>query len=205
MNHTLQKLMSRWYRITVQHLDPDRCASSRKETSQLRDDMVALFEQYNIKSVFDAGCNDTAWARELNTYVKYSGGDISPGPVAEAWNWRSDLDISIHDCTTDPFPSVDCILSRDVVIHLNQADRQRFINNWLSSRVPWLLVTQQREVIKNQDFEYSEDRLGESQINWQLPPWSWPEPREIIQEVVDTIPGKAIGRCLALWHRDDIA
>lgn len=91
------------------------------------------------------------------------------------------------------------------MIHLNQADQQRFINNWLSSRVPWLLVTQQREVIKNQDFEYDEDRLGESQINWQLPPWSWPKPREIIQEVVDTIPGKAIGRCLALWHRDDIA
>lgn len=204
MNHTLQKLMSRWYRITVQHFDPDRGASSRKETVTLRDNMVDLFQRHNIKSIFDAGCNDTAWARELGTYVKYSGGDISPGPVAEAWGWRPDLDITIHDCTTDAFPAVDLILSRDVVIHLNQADRQRFVNNWLASGVPWLLVTQQFDVFENQDFEYSADHLHDRGINWRLAPWSWPEPRDTVQEVVDTMPDKRIGRCLALWHRDDI-
>ena len=204
MNTQLQKLMSRWYRITVQHFDPERGSSSRKETAQLRDDMIALFEQYNIKSVFDAGCNDTAWARELNTYVKYSGGDISPGPVAEAWNWRPDLEISIHDCTTDPFPPVDCILSRDVVIHLNLADRQRFVQNWLASGVPWLLVTQQNDIDRNSDFDYASDRLGEAPVNWRIEPWGWPEPRSMIKEVVTAEPSKAIGRCLVLWHRDDI-
>ena len=195
--------MSKFYRSMNAKMPDERGSSGVVQTQRLRDDMLKLFEQYNIKKLFDAGCNDCVWANALAQYVDYSGGDISPSLIAEAWNWYPNLNVDIFDVTTDPIPSVDCVLLRDVAIHLVTADKKLAIKNWLTSGVPWILMTQMEDSDQNTDGTYPTD-LYVSSINWCISPWNFPEPREKIVEVGYGVTGNKPGRRLALWHRDDI-
>jgi hypothetical protein len=203
MNNALQKFMSKFYRISIQPGIDDRGSSSLIGTQKLRDDILKLLEKYNIRSIFDGGCNDCKWASSLAQYIDYQGGDIAPGLIAEAWHWYPYLNINIHDVTTDPFPPVELVMIRDVAIHLNNQDKQRVIKNWLDSNIPFLLTTHNIDQEQNTDFDYA-DEFPVSPVNWCLMPWNFPQPRDYITETVDQAENKAAGRVLALWHRDDI-
>ena len=200
MNKELQRYMNLTYRSDSQDTPALRGHSSPDHAATLRDPMINLFAQHNISSIFDSGCNDCHWSWLLSHYIKYQGGDISPGLISNAWFKYPDLNVDIHDCTTDPFPEVDCVLSRDVLIHLSLLDQQRFVNNWLNSNVPWLLTTHCSDVPCNDTFEYSNDLFNDAPINWCVAPWNWPAPRAVIAEFNQV----KLGRQLALWHRDDI-
>lgn len=195
--------MSEFYRSINARMPDDRGSSSFVQTQTLRDDMLKLFEQYNIKSIFDAGCNDCVWAHALAQYLDYQGGDISPSLIAEAWHWYPNLAVDIFDVTTDPIPRVDCVLMRDVAIHLITADKKLAIENWLRSGVPWILMTHNEDIQVNESGVYSVN-LHESLINWCIAPWNFPGPRQTIIEVGDGVTGTKPGRRLALWHRDEI-
>jgi hypothetical protein len=149
--------------------------------------------------MFDSGCNDCAWASRWEDSILYSGGDISLSMVSEAWNNFPHLDVILHDATTDPFPAVDVIFSRDVAIHLNDGDKKKLINNWLLSGVPWLMITQDETVDENRDFEY-DDRFPLAPVNWCIRPWNFPVPVDRVYEIKNS----ARGRCMALWHRNQI-
>ena len=194
MNVELQEIFSRWYRPELLQNSVDG-ASSVAGTTQLRFRIVELFQRYNITSIFDAGCNDCGWMSLVMPYVRYHGGDISRHLVKDLQQRKPELDIVLHDITTDTIPAVDLLFVRDVAIHLNNKDKLQMWKNWISSEVPWILTTHIRDVDKNIDFEYS-DNFPFSAMNWELEPWNFPAPADAIDEYG---PG---GRCLALWHRD---
>jgi hypothetical protein len=108
------------------------------------------------------------------------------------------LDIVWHDVTTDPLPAVDLLFVRDVAIHLNTADKQRLISNWISSEISWILMTQD-DLIVNSDFEYNPETFPESQVNWMATPWNFPAPTDILLESEN-----GNNRKLALWHRSQL-
>jgi len=199
MNKDLQRFMSQFYRQSIQPKNSDRGFSSYDGTQYLRDNIIKLFEKHSIQSVFDAGCNDCGWANVLAQYVDYHGGDIAPGLIAEAWaNWP-DLDIQIHDITTDPIPNVDAVLMRDVTIHLSHSDKHKVIKNWISSGVPWILMTHCLDHSENIMFDEYTTQFPVYQINWSIEPWNFPQPVDCANEM----PG-GNGRVLGLWHRDQI-
>jgi hypothetical protein len=193
MNIVLQKIFSNWYSPT-QTAGNLTGASSVPGTQRLRDNIIELFERYNISSIFDAGCNDCNWMKIVSQYVQYQGGDISLAMVADAWRHHPELDIVLHDVTTDPIPDVDLLFVRDVAIHLNNHDRGQLWLNWYRGNVPWILITHQTYVDQNTDVEYSTENFPFSAVNWQLPPWNFPAP---LDQVID--PGS---NPMSLWHRD---
>lgn len=209
MNLQLQKLFSTLY-SPDQTRNAVRGASSINGTVNIAQDIENLFDQYNIKSMFDAGCNDCGWMSKVidHTKVAYQGGDISLAMVAHVWRMRPELDVQVHDATTDPFPQVDLLFVRDVAIHLNNADKKKLWQNWLDSEIPWILITHNKEInpnnkpptdafYSNKDLEYNQT-LPEAMANWELEPWCFPSP---IEQIWEYGPG---GRCLALWHRTQI-
>lgn len=195
MNKFLQRLFTNWYH-------PDQTdnkvggASSLAGTVKLRDQLVELFKRRQIKSIFDAGCNDCNWMNRISEYVEYHGGDISLGMIAEAWRNYPELDIILHDITTDPVPAVDLLFVRDVAIHLNNEDRLKLWKNWYNSNVAWIMITHCQDEFDNQDIEYKDNQFPFSSVNWEIDPWNFPVP---IDSVYEYKPG---GRCMALWHRD---
>ena len=193
MNLVLQKIFSNWY-LPTQTNGNLTGASSIPGTQRLRDNIIKLFERHNISSIFDAGCNDCNWMKIVSQFVQYQGGDISLAMVADVWQRHPELDIVLHDVTTDPIPDVDLLFVRDVAIHLNNHDRRQLWLNWYRSNVPWILITHQTYVDQNTDIEYSTENFPFSAVNWQLPPWNFPAPLDYTIEINSND--------MSLWHRD---
>lgn len=197
MNNDLQKIFSIFYTPALTNNQVEG-ASSELGTRALRDKIVDLFARYSISSIFDAGCNDCNWMQIISQYVNYKGGDISLAMVADVWRWFPDLDVIVHDITTDPIPDVDLLFVRDVAIHLNNKDKLCLWKNWMNNNVPWILITHNKEVTNNEDALYVRNKLPFAAANWELAPWNFPPPLDFVDEYG---PG---GRCLGLWHRDQL-
>jgi hypothetical protein len=195
MNNQLQNMFSKWYGPKVS--DNSQGASSISGTQKLRDNLPTLWKQYNITSMFDAGSNDCNWSQLLSKDIKYCGGDISTNMVEHVQTQCPWLDIKLHDVTTDPLPDVDLLFIRDVAIHLSTDDKKLLLKNWMSSNIPWLLITHNQEADHNIDVNYSMD-FPWAPVNWRLSPWNFPMPTNYIDEMAPN------GRCMALWHRDQI-
>ena len=197
MNLDLQKIFTFFYNERKVPADAERGASSTAYTERLRSQMLGIFKKHNILSMFDAGCNDCTWMSLLSDYVDYSGGDISPPMVAQAKQNHPEFDVIVHDVTTDPLPTVDLLFVRDVAIHLNQHDKWLLFNNWVSSGIPWIMITNDPGVQQNHDFKYDTE-LNEfpvAGINWSLAPWNFPSPTDCAYEMQEDY-----GRGMALWH-----
>lgn len=74
MNPQLQKLFSIFY-SPDQTRNSESGASSIEGTHNLRRDIAELFKKYNVRSIFDAGCNDCGWISRLQDYLffEYQG------------------------------------------------------------------------------------------------------------------------------------
>ena len=201
MNKDLQKYMNTRYRGSIQPPVEQRGDSSLNVTVELRRNLLAMFNRYNIKSVFDSGCNDSQWGSTFSQRIEYQGGDIAMGLVAEAWCINPDKNIIVHDCTTDLYPKVDCVFIRDVTIHLTTEDQQRFFKNWLDSDIPWLVISHNPGIKVNTDLKYVTETLNARETNWCIAPWNWPLPTDVVLEPVAKT---ADGRQMGLWHRDQL-
>lgn len=196
MNYQLQKIFSTFYSPDITE-NKTAGASSIVGTTELRKKIIALFEKYNIKSIFDAGCNDCNWMDLIIPHLdKYYGGDISLAMVAYVWHTYPDFEVEVHDITTDPIPSVDLLFVRDVAIHLNYHDKQKLWNNWFNSGVPWILITHNPDHCENHESDYESGKLLVEQVNWCIKPWNFPAP---INTADEYLPG---GRCMGLWHQN---
>lgn len=196
MNNDLMKLMSVNFTPQQQELDRDRGGSSDSHIQNLIHELLELFKKHNIGSMFDAGCNDCKIGIGISPPIEYFGGDISAAMVADSWARRPNFNVKLHDVTTDPLPRVDVLFIKDVTIHLNNQDKKKIIHNWLASQIPWLMVTHD-EFENNRDIDYNEG-FPFAFVNWEKDPWNFPKPTDTVYEIGDA------GRCLALWHRDQI-
>jgi hypothetical protein len=199
MNHDLLKRMSVYFNPVQQSKEPHRNGSDPAVCAPLVAKIIQLGQQYNIKSMFDAGCNDCSWVMPLMSSFDYRGGDISAALMADTWSSRPNLNVVLHDATTDPFPPVDMLFIKEVTIHLNNEDKRKVIKNWLSSGIPWLLITHDDAYVVNQDFDYNQVDFPEASVDWTQAPWNFPPPREMLYMFGGP------GRGMALWHRDQLA
>jgi hypothetical protein len=198
MNLHLQKLFSKFYNALDTNRDNSVGASSIEGTEKLRGKMIKIFKKYHIKKIFDAGCNDCEWTRTFDQDdFKYLGGDISLSMISKVWVRSPHLNVILHDITSDPIPDVDVLFVRDVTLHLNNSDRMLVLKNWINSSVPWLMITHSPHIRENTDIVY-DNGFPASEVNWCLPPWNFPQYTDCIWEYS---PG---GRCMGLWHRDQI-
>ena len=191
-----------------------RGASSVTGTEKLRTQLPALFAQYQIRSMFDAGANDAAWQYPtLSPFVKYCAGERNLLLVETARKKFPLVDIIQHDVTTDALPAVDVLFVRDVAIHFDNKHRIKMFCNWLNSSIPWLLISQTDAVTEN--FNQDQTRPGSSitnpkgwyfsPVNWQLPPWNFPRPTaQVTDEYQEKFDNKPIERFMNLWHQDQI-
>jgi hypothetical protein len=176
-----------------------RGSSSIIGTEFLRSQLPRLFADHNIQAIFDAGAGDCAWqAVTMLQLIDYSAGDGNPNLVANGKNNFPELNICVHDLVQDPLPEVDLLFIRDVAIHLNNYQKKSMLTNWLSSKIPWILMTQLEYVTKNLDIDINNGNFPFAEINWKLAPWNFPEPVDYVLEMPTGT------RFMCLWHRDQI-
>lgn len=175
---------------------------SVERTARLRAAMSQLFDNYQIKSVFDAPCGDFNWMKEFDySTIHYIGADI----VAEmtekvsAEYANSQRRFGYIDITRDSFPTLDLWFCRAGLNHLSTDNVKATLRNFVASEIPYALITAcEGDVIQvgSADEDWSD-------INWQLPPWNFPQPLDSIQDCF--VPPSTRARHMHLFTRQQIS
>lgn len=196
MNENLVSLFSLYYHEPA---NPNLVIPDHYDTRASK--LLTLFRKWNIRKFFDAGCGDRKWMKNnlfVENNIMYFGGDISPYVASFCKETFPELSIQHHDMTTDPFPEVDLIFSSDVVIHLSDNDKIKFLKNFLNSSAKFLLITHSGNHHANHEIVYT-DQFPFAPINWHADPWNFPvELDTIIDDVSVT------GRRLSLWSKEQL-
>ena len=128
--------------------------SSLSYTSSLRKSLPIMFNQFEIKSIFDAPCGDFNWMKEiiLVNDIRYHGVDIVSNIIDSNIRKYSSqrINFSQGDLTKMTFPQSDLMIMRDLLFHLSYQDARFIIKNYLTSNIKFLLTTSHRNIKKIQ-------------------------------------------------------
>lgn len=120
--------------------------SAFSQTPILRENLQQLFEEFNIKTLYDAGCGDANLFHflKIDNLEKYIGAECVEAlsrQNRQQFADRPNMAFITADVVKEPIPMVDLILSRDVVHYLPNELVQQFLDNCQRSGSKYLLVT----------------------------------------------------------------
>ncbi|HEX6452655.1 MAG TPA: class I SAM-dependent methyltransferase [Trebonia sp.] len=169
--------------------------SERARTRQVVRDLNRLIRDFGIRSMLDAPCGDFNWMRDVSLEaVDYLGCDIVEDMIAansaKYGGWARTF--KKLDITVDPMPQVDLILCRDTLVHFSYKRAFATLSNFRASGSKYFLTTTFRETEENVDIGTGWWRP----INLQYPPFSFPEPKEVLLDHSDD---HYDDKVLALW------
>ena len=170
--------------------------SALETTPLLRARLFNLIQKINPRTFLDLGCGDANlfWGMDFSKIaIEYTGWDCVPELITHTqhryqdhWNFL----FQCKDILNTPIFQADLILCRDVVHYLPNDLIQGLLNQILASNSRFLLITHNlySSASANDPTELGIFRP----VNLTYPPFSWPEPQEIIEEDV-------YGKALGLW------
>lgn len=162
----------------------------------------ALIEQRGLRRLFDAPCGDLNWSIGLvrDPGIAYAGGDISASLIADLRQQHPEVDLTVFDICTDPFPNADVWHCRDCLFHLPFADIRRALQNFVQSTIPYALLTTHRARWLHRNLDVS---LGGFRfLDLERSPISLAEAEEYLP---DYRKGSEFPRYVGLWSRAAIA
>jgi len=177
--------------------------STLEGTKNLRSKLPELFEKFSIKTIFDAPCGDFNWMRHFleKSKVNYIGGDIVRPLIDEHnANFQNASTKFLHvDITKDKLPAADLMICRDCLFHLSYNDTKLFLQNFIDSKILYLLTTTyiNQGEFSNQDIKTGGFRL----IDLLSAPYHFEE--NVLYRIEDTIPNET-PREMCLWSREQI-
>lgn len=187
--------------------------STMAATDAIRSALPRIFKDYNVQTFLDAPCGDWFWMRHVDlSEITYIGADISTQLVSEhKKNLEDSTKTFIHlDVTSDVLPQVDMMMCRDCLFHLQFKFRWAFYQNFVTSKIPYLLST-----INHNSQNIDVKRNGGWQpYNPMLAPFFLPAPLEMVHETQTNLPNdwweiQKIGvrqknKSMGIWSRHQI-
>lgn len=172
-------------------------------TETIRKSLRNLFEKLSIKTILDAACGDFNWMRLLNLENKqYIGIDIVKDIIEKnnrLYGSESKL-FFCKDISVDALPQADVIICRDCLAHLSIKKIKEVIQNFKKSGSTYLLATTHIQTILNLD-----NKVGLTfPYNLQLPPFNFPAPLFLIEEVSAEDSSRVTRKSLGLWRLSDL-
>ncbi|MHC5114552.1 MAG: class I SAM-dependent methyltransferase [Planctomycetota bacterium] len=175
--------------------------STLEQTGRLRAVLPGLLERLGVCTLLDLPCGDLNWISRVELPVeRYVGGDIVEDVVSANRARFPDRTFVRLDITRDDLPAADLILCRDCLVHFGYDDVWRALRRLRASGATYLLTTVFTGSTYNKDIETG----GWRQLNLMLPPFSLPEPLEIVNEGCTEADGKYADKSLALWRVCDL-
>ena len=171
--------------------------STLARTQVIREKLPALIRKIGAESLLDAACGDFNWMQHVDLEgARYLGAEVVP-EIVELNRGRYESEsrkFVLLDITRDELPASDLIFCRDCFIHLSNAHIHDALANFKRSECKFLIATTHVSVKKNRDIATG----GWRSVNLTIPPFSLPQPIDVIVENTDT------GKCLGLWRLDDL-
>lgn len=151
----------------------------------------------NPLSVCDLGCGDFNVGKELVRHTKkYVGLDIVPSLIDHNKSTFKEAHLEFHclDIAVDDLPSGDCVLLRQVLQHVSNAEVQRILDKLTDFK--YVIIT---EHIPKGDFEPNKDIISgqgtrlkkQSGLNVVAPPFNFKvkEEKQLVSVVLDNSEG----------------
>jgi hypothetical protein len=190
--------------------------STLEQTEKLRSSIIDVIHKYKIQTVTDFPCGDLNWISHIFDSIEgYTGCDIVNDCIDINKSKYPNKNFSCLDLSSDPIPSSDLLLVRDVVGHQPLEVGAKMIDNILKSNCTYLLSTTWANYRNN---SWSKCNPGEVHrenegvefgsffpVNLMAPPFNFPEPLEYIEEDV-VVDNYHLGnrKSLCLWKIEDI-
>ena len=201
-------LWERFERIYSTNLwsDPESrsgVGSRLDSTRVLRAELPMALRQLEARVLLDVPCGDFTWMEHVDlTGIEYIGGDIVPSIVEQ--NQRLYASESRRfarlDLTRDLLPSADVLLCRDCLVHLSYANIRAVLANIARSNIRFLLMTSFPGRRDNYDVADGDWRT----LDFQAPPFSFPEPCLAIVENCEEEDGSYADKSLLAWRAQDV-
>lgn len=154
--------------------------SKIKNAKELIDILPQILKEYNISSIFDIGCGDFNWMKNIETSnISYTGGEIVLDVVKSNKKYENNNIKFLHfDITSDDVPKSDLIICRGVLSFYNKKTISNIINKIIKSKSLYILLTNFPDATKNK-------------IDFLQMPYNFPQPLLTINE--------DINKNLSLW------
>jgi hypothetical protein len=173
------------------------------QTVELRERLPLLLEGLQVRSLLDAPCGDFNWMARVRLGLdEYVGVDLLEELVAENQRRHGGARrrFLCLDVRRDPLPATDCILSRDLLVHLSFADALRALRNFKRSGARYLLATTFTDRRENGNTSQGQWRP----LNLERPPFNFPAPSRILDERCTEAGGAFRDKSLALWRLEQL-
>ncbi len=158
--------------------------------------LPVVLKKYNVKTVVDAPCGDYNWILHLDyRFEKYTGIDIVQKLIEKNKKYENErVKFFAGDILAYNIPSSDLIFCRDCFIHLTFKQIFKALENFKKSGAGFIMLTSY-DNCRNEDVLAGQFR----KINLLLPPFNFPAPKDIIQE----LPSEE-GKYFCLWKLEDL-
>ncbi|AFW95216.1 glycosyltransferase [Dolichospermum sp. UHCC 0684] len=174
--------------------------SSLFQTRIIREEIIKLLDELEVKYLLDVPCGDWNWMRYVNlSNIYYTGGDIVQTIIDNnnKLHGNENCKFEYLNIITGPLPKADLILCRDCLVHLNFIDGLTALEQFRKSGAKWLLTTTFTERDSNTDLY--EGAIWRP-LNLEKPPYNLPKAHRYINEGC-TEGGNLFGdKCLGLWQ-----
>lgn len=172
-------------------------------TENLRKQLPLLLNKFKVKSIFDAPCGDFNWMSQVvrDIPVQYIGADIVQTLIDEnKKRYEKENIIFLQlDITMDKLPYADLMLCRDFLMHLSYSDTRKFFENYIKSKIPYLLSTSH---VTSFDFLNSDIKTADFRLTDLFkPPYNMP--KNALYEIDDWLEPEP-PRKMYLWSRDQV-
>ncbi|MEP2533125.1 class I SAM-dependent methyltransferase [Shimia sp.] len=177
--------------------------SNLATTEIVRAALPKLVNELQAESFLDLPCGDYFWMRNVDLGVKsYTGGDIvAPMIAANQQEFgRDTVKFEVIDLIQGPVPAHDIVFVRDCLVHLSNAHIAAAVRNIKASGSQWLVTTTNPDTAENVDIATGQWRA----LNLRAAPFSFPEPKRMIDESQPGLKGSRHDKFLGVWRIADL-
>lgn len=172
--------------------------STLRSTESIRAVLPALFAEFGVRSVIDAGCGDFNWFRTLGVDLdRYLGIEVVEdlASLDQQLYGGDKCSFASLDIIHDKLPAADLILCRDCLVHLKNRQIVTALRNFRRSRSRYILATTYTSLHLNQEVSLG----GWRPLNLELPPFNLGSPLRLISEGPFIEAPDLPDKCLGLW------
>jgi len=168
-----------------------------KTTSILREKLKEIFKQLDIKTFSDIGCGDFLWLSLIDwSTVNYIGYEIIQDLVDRNRKLFPKFQFEKLNIIDTIPPKVDMIFMRSVLVHTNFPNCFKIFKNIKKSESKYLMVS----TCVRRRVNYEPICLMLQHQNLMRPPFNFPEPMILTEEMVHTDSDNYIG----VWRIDEL-
>jgi hypothetical protein len=152
--------------------------SAMERTTEIREALPKIINDYKITKINDAGCGDLHWMKEVDLgNVVYAGYDLVP----------RHKDVTQLDICEHPMPQCDLVICRDVFLHLSDERIRKTLDLFKMSGTYALISSYYQEI--TDQFPNRKNLMAE--------PHNFPEPLFTVEEPY-------FKRFVGLWKLEDL-